>query len=1202
MNLKQYEQLVEMVPDGVIVVNDAGKIVLINQQAEKLFNYQKDDLLGKKIETLIPEGALPKFNKQWSLYKKDPLIRHLGAIEEVTGKRKNGEIFPADISLNPVKLPEGFFIASFVRDITERKQKEKVLQEREARYRTLFDQSLDAIFVVDRSTMKIILCNQRATDQTGWSVNELIGKSFFELIPKSTYEKHFSKLSRLAIGKTRQFTASQNKKNGTVYPAELSAGRILIGNQEIFQVYVKDLSDIEFKEKEVKRLASFPQENPGLILEVNEKGVLTYINPAGKVLMEKMEIKDNDLQRFLPENYHTLVKECIKTGTGLSPVETVVNDRVLLWRGHPVQASRTVNFYAMDITSSKLSERVIRQQTQDLSIICTINRAVNHEATMKEVINLINREIKKAFNSTGVTIYLLSNNEQYLEMQNLSLSKSITNRIEKLVGREIPAVKIPLINGSIYKGIMENKEGLQIVNDPDAILQLMSEFVPNIAKRGSKLYNSVSKILPQILKILNINSVIHFPIVFQGKTIGIIDIASEDPLGDTDLDRYKIFVEELSSIISYKKMEDKLKENEVYYRSLINNMHEDILVIDRDYRIKDINNQFLVSSKLNKKEVINSTCYEISHRYDRPCDQMGEKCGLIDVFNTGKHHNQLHEHYRADGSKCYVDILFSPLRNLDGEITHVIESVRDVTELISTRDLLQESEKRFKSIANSALEAIICTDRKGGITYWNDAAQRMFGYGKKEVLGKNFALLLTDRDWYRYKKSINSFVETGQGEIVGKTAKLTGLRKNGLEFPLEISVSSWELDDAIYFSAIIRDITERVVRNQTLENALNEARQANRVKDLFLANMSHEIRTPLNGILGFSQLLKEKCQRQDLEDEENKIFFDMVDSSGKRLVRTVHEILDLSQIESGVYKYREELFDLIKLVNLIVAELRLSAEEKSLDVEVSHEKRELFISADKYTISQAISNLIDNAIKYTEKGRVSISSCRVNEQYELKIKDTGIGIAKDYMERMFDTFTQESEGYSKAYQGIGLGLSIVKRGLDLNKVKIEVESQKGVGTTVILTFQPATEKAIPEKNETVKKQSGISLKPGAQKRSILVVEDDLNTQKLLKFFLQDIGTLHFAESVDEAKERILTINVDLVLLDLSLKGEEDGLDFVKYIRKRDNLKQLPVIANSAHAFTTDRERCLTAGCDDYLSKPVNKYDLVKKINQYLYPH
>ncbi|MEE9571480.1 MAG: PAS domain-containing sensor histidine kinase, partial [Candidatus Neomarinimicrobiota bacterium] len=251
----------------------------------------------------------------------------------------------------------------------------------------------------------------------------------------------------------------------------------------------------------------------------------------------------------------------------------------------------------------------------------------------------------------------------------------------------------------------------------------------------------------------------------------------------------------------------------------------------------------------------------------------------------------------------------------------------------------------------------------------------------------------------------------------------------------------------------VQDITKRRRAEEEREEALNEAQNANKVKSLFIANMSHEIRTPLNSILGFVDLIAE--QTRDLLGKEWDKYFGIIDRNSKRLMRTVHDILDISLIESGTYDLRPEKFDLKEVIELIVQDKTKDAQSKKLELTFSATMTRATIKSDRHSIETALTNLVDNAIKYTDHGSVDLHLRKENKQYELTITDTGIGITNEYMDQMFESFSQESEGYTKKFQGLGLGLAITKNCLDMNNIKLDVKSKKGKGTTFTLTFKPS---------------------------------------------------------------------------------------------------------------------------------------------------
>ena len=377
---------------------------------------------------------------------------------------------------------------------------------------------------------------------------------------------------------------------------------------------------------------------------------------------------------------------------------------------------------------------------------------------------------------------------------------------------------------------------------------------------------------------------------------------------------------------------------------------------------------------------------------------------------------------------------------------HATKLEQEITERKRAEKQLRASQEYAQNIIDSSLDMIIAVDKRRRITEFNRAAEATFGYEKHEVLGKHVDLLYANVEEGR--RVHRQTVESGRlvQEILNK-------RKNSETFPALLAASTLldERGEVAGVMGVSKDISEQIQARKELEDALEKAQEGERVKTLFLANMSHEIRTPLNSIMGFTELI-ESIMEQHIGEEE-KSFFEIIRNSGERLMRTVHEILDISQIESGTFEAVRYPLNLNTIITQMQNEFQIRAKEKGLELSYRCGDANITIEGDEYCITQAISNLVDNSIKYTETGKVDLSLLRKNGDILLKIQDTGIGMSQEFQERMFSPFSQESEGYTKDYQGIGLGLALTKGYLDLNGVNIDVQSKKGSGTTITLTFR-----------------------------------------------------------------------------------------------------------------------------------------------------
>ncbi|MBR9976692.1 MAG: tetratricopeptide repeat protein [Bacteroidetes bacterium] len=370
---------------------------------------------------------------------------------------------------------------------------------------------------------------------------------------------------------------------------------------------------------------------------------------------------------------------------------------------------------------------------------------------------------------------------------------------------------------------------------------------------------------------------------------------------------------------------------------------------------------------------------------------------------------------------------------------------------------------------------------------------------------------------------------------------------------------------------------------------------ADRLKNAFLTNISHEIRTPLNIIMGYFGILHQDLRERISEEEEE--YFRKVEFAVRRLLRTVDQILSLSILESGSYTINPEQCTLHQLVKELYEEIAPLASDKGVAVHFESTCREAYIYIDKYSVSQALRNLLDNAVKFTDEGVIDLALDCNDSFLSFILRDTGIGMSEEYVRRLYDAFSQEDDGYARSYEGLGLGLRLTKRYLDVNKGSIQVESRKGEGTTFTVTF-PVTHH-FPRSEDTAPEQESPTVTLD-RRYTLLIVEDDHETQKFLQLILAGSFDLYFSESAEDAWRELHQNQVDLVLMDISLRGDEDGLQLTGRIREHPQFRDLPIIAVTAHAFADDRRRSLEAGCNEYLPKPFRVHQLRELVARFLH--
>ncbi len=409
------------------------------------------------------------------------------------------------------------------------------------------------------------------------------------------------------------------------------------------------------------------------------------------------------------------------------------------------------------------------------------------------------------------------------------------------------------------------------------------------------------------------------------------------------------------------------------------------------------------------------------------------------------------------------------------------------------------------------------------------------------------------------------------------------------------------------FNIIVQEKTQDV--HQQLEErekliidrkiALKKAKDANFLKNAFLANMSHEIRTPLNSIIGFSNLLLSELsllEKQNLFDYAHGI-----SESSERLLLLLDNLIDISRVDANDIEIKLQVGNINPLLENIYETFKNKAQEKHLTINlVPTNLPDSMI--DKSIVERVVSLVLDNAIKYTETGFINMGSFHREEDNKIlvRIKDTGIGIDEKFLSEIFSPFRQESLGYNKSHQGSGLGLPLVKKLMELIHGEIQVKSKKGEGTVVSLYFPYVPTENIAQKVQPKSKEKDSGSVTNLNLNfvpTILVVEDDKMNRLVFSKMLAKISKLHLCvdgtDALNFAEEHFKTDNIDLVLMDINLPAPYNGIDVMNEMKARfDKARTIPFVAQTAYAMTGDKEKMLHAGFDDYISKPIEKSELL----------
>jgi len=518
--------------------------------------------------------------------------------------------------------------------------------------------------------------------------------------------------------------------------------------------------------------------------------------------------------------------------------------------------------------------------------------------------------------------------------------------------------------------------------------------------------------------------------------------------------------------------------------------------------------------------------------------------------------------------------------------------------IIKTQRALEASEARNRTLVSSLVDGLVIMNDTGIIENINTSGCNIFGYSKLELLGKNIKILMPDycpennsNDTEKQKKEIHE-------NITGNTRKTTGIKKTGEKLPVDLSVSEMMIGGYKKYSGIIRDDTEQNKIKNEIISSKNEAILANRAKSEFLAAMSHEIRTPMNGVIGMSELLQDTDLNPKQQDYVNTII-----SSGNSLVELINDILEFSKIEAGKIELEHISFDLKDTIHEIILLLSIRANEKNIELIYDyHHNCPQYVVGDKGRIRQVLLNLIGNAIKFTEKGHIKIKvdcSPGVRDvEFYFEVEDTGIGIEKEKMDILFDSFTQADGSTSRKYGGTGLGLSISKKLVRLMKGKIGIDSTLGKGSKFWFSLN------LEKNNTEYKKNTSYSsfiekseINTDTIKGNILLVEDIIVNQKVATGLLNNLNlSIDIANNGLEAIEMIASKKYDLILMDCQMPVM-DGFEATRIIRETDS--DIKIIAVTANALSKDQKKCMDAGMNDHIGKPFNREQLTRMLVKWL---
>ncbi|WP_299525558.1 ATP-binding protein [uncultured Lutibacter sp.] len=506
----------------------------------------------------------------------------------------------------------------------------------------------------------------------------------------------------------------------------------------------------------------------------------------------------------------------------------------------------------------------------------------------------------------------------------------------------------------------------------------------------------------------------------------------------------------------------------------------------------------------------------------------------------------------------------------------------------------EESKKYLDNIINNIGDPIFVKDEHSRLLLVNEAFCKIFGLSKSEIIGKTLAedvlpeeqenFLKIDRQVLKDgNENINEELLTARGSktIIISTRKTRFIDNNGNR----------------YLIGVIRNITKTKEKEIELIKAKEQAQESDRLKSAFLANMSHEIRTPMNGILGFSGLLK----NPNLSGDQQQKFIEIIEKSGVRMLNIINDIVDISKIEAGLMEVNLNESNVNEQIEYIYTFFKQEVEAKGLTLLFKNKllPKEANIITDREKLFAILTNLVKNAIKYTNEGSIEFGINKRDGNLEFYVKDSGIGIPKDRREAIFERFIQADISDKMAHQGAGLGLSITKAYVETLGGEIWVESQEGKGSTFYFTLPCNAKQKEVHSIDTELASNKLNKYDSSEAvgLKILIVEDDETSSSLIAITVDSISSeiikaMNGLEAIEVCRNNP---DIDLILMDIKMPVM-DGYSATQQIRQFN--KDVIIIAQTAYGFAGDREKALSVGCNDYISKPIDGKLLKSIIQKY----
>ncbi|MCG3193223.1 MAG: Sensor histidine kinase RcsC [Thermoanaerobaculia bacterium] len=641
-----------------------------------------------------------------------------------------------------------------------------------------------------------------------------------------------------------------------------------------------------------------------------------------------------------------------------------------------------------------------------------------------------------------------------------------------------------------------------------------------------------------------------------------------------------------------------------FLQAIVDAIPDTMLVIDPNHRILLANRAAQEAAGGVDPVAAYLSCFEVLHHRRTPCTGTSHPCPLSAALADKEPKSATHKHF-SKGKLITTEVTVAPVLDETGEVVQIVEFCRDVSEREAAEEAIRERSRFLQALIDSIPAPVFFKEVNGAYRLCNETfASRILNRSASQILGKTVfdfpdAIPLSAAEMYATKD--RELLEAGGTQEYETELRFSDGRWHVVHFKKAIYLGPDGKPEGIV--GVMLDVTERKKAEEQARLDRKRAEDASRIKSQFLANMSHEIRTPMNAVIGMAGLLEDT--RLDPEQRE---YVETIRQSGDTLLALISDILDYSKIEAGKVEIDKRPFRLEEVFEPVSAILRPKAAEKDLRFSFRlGGVRPGPYQGDPERLRQVLLNLVGNAVKFTPRGEVVFGVEEAGGDYEgpwlrFYVADTGIGIADERQKVIFDTFTQADGSMTRRYGGTGLGLAICRELVSLMGGELGVESVAGKGSTFwfSLPLEISEEEHPSPETRGAEPKTGRISPEGRRLARILLAEDNPVNQRVALRILEKAG--HSVRAVSNGFEVLAALrdeDFDVVLMDIQMPGL-DGLETTRHIRAAEvSGRRTPVIAMTAHALQGDRERCLSAGMDDYIAKPIQPMTLLNLLDRTL---